>query len=43
VATYATTIILVVLGVIMLAAPDALPGLTVPGQSSMPSMSPMGS
>ena len=43
VATYATTIILVVLGVIMLAAPDALPGLTVPGQSPMPSMSPMGS
>ena len=43
VATYATTTILVVLGVIMLSAPDALPGLTVPSQSPMPSMSPMGS
>jgi hypothetical protein len=32
-----------VLGVIMLVAPDALPGLTVPGQSPMPPMSPMGS
>jgi predicted metal-binding membrane protein len=38
VATYGTTIVLVVLGVIMLLAPDALPGLTVPGQSPMPSM-----
>jgi predicted metal-binding membrane protein len=43
VATYTTTIVLVVLGVIMLVAPDALPGLTVPDQSPMPSMSPMGS
>jgi predicted metal-binding membrane protein len=43
VATYATTIVLVVLGVTMLVAPDALPGLTVPDQSPMPSMSPMGS
>jgi predicted metal-binding membrane protein len=42
-ATYTTTIVLVVLGVIMLVAPDALPGLTVPDQSPMPSMSPMGS
>jgi predicted metal-binding membrane protein len=41
VATYTTASILVVLGVVMLAAPDALPGLTVPGQSPMPSMSPM--
>ena len=40
VATYGTSIVLVVLGVTMLVAPDALPGLTVPGQSSMPSMSP---
>ena len=31
VATYGTTIVLVVLGVIMLVAPEALPGLTVPG------------
>lgn len=41
VATYGTTILLVVLGVLMLVAPDALPGLTVPDQSPMPSMSPM--
>ena len=43
VATYATTTVLVVLGIIMLVAPDALPGLTVPGQNPMPSMSQMGS
>jgi predicted metal-binding membrane protein len=43
VATYGTTSVLVVLGVIMLLAPDALPGLTVPGQSPMPSMSTIGS
>jgi predicted metal-binding membrane protein len=42
-ATYATTTVLVVLGVLMLVAPDALPGLNVPGQSPMPAMSPMGS
>jgi predicted metal-binding membrane protein len=42
-ASYGTTMILVALGVIMLLAPDALPGLTVPAQSPMPSMSPMGS
>jgi len=42
-ATYGTTIVLVVLGVTMLVVPDALPGLTVPGRSPMPSMSPMGS
>jgi predicted metal-binding membrane protein len=41
VATYGTTIVLVVLAVTMLVAPDALPGLTVPGPSPMPSMSPM--
>ncbi len=43
VATYGTATVLVVLGVIMLVAPETLPGLTVPGQSPMPSMSPMGS
>ena len=43
VATYGTTIVLVVLGVLMLVAPQALPGLTVPGQNPMPSMSRMGS
>jgi len=41
VATYGTTIVLVVLGVTMLVAPDALPGFNVPGPSLMPSMSPM--
>ncbi len=43
VATYGTTMVLAGLGITMLVAPDALPGLTVPGQSPMPSMSPMGS
>jgi len=42
VATYGTTMVLVVLGVLMLVAPDALPGLTVPGLNPMPSMSRMG-
>ena len=42
-ATYATTTILVLLGVIMLAAPDALPGLTVPAQDPMPPMPSMSS
>ena len=31
-ATYGTTIVLLALGVLILVAPDALPGLTVPGQ-----------
>ena len=39
VATYGTTTVLVVLGVVMLLAPGALPGLDVPGPSPMPSMS----
>lgn len=42
VATYATTIILVVLGVTVLVAPATLPGLTLPGQDPMAPMSPMG-
>jgi hypothetical protein len=33
--TYATAVILVVLGVLLLAAPDAVPGLTIPGDGSM--------
>ena len=41
VATYATTIILVVLGVTVLVAPATLPGLTLPGQDPMAPMSPM--
>ena len=33
--TYATAAILVILGVVLLAAPDAVPGLTIPGNDSM--------
>jgi predicted metal-binding membrane protein len=33
--TYATAVILVILGVMLLAAPDAVPGLTIPGNGSM--------
>jgi hypothetical protein len=29
--TYATAVLLLVLGVVLIAAPDAVPGLTVPG------------
>ena len=43
VATYGTALILVVLGVFVLAAPDALPGLTVPGDGQMPAMTTTGS
>jgi predicted metal-binding membrane protein len=38
VATYGTALILVVLGVLVLVAPEALPGLTTPGDDEMPSM-----
>ncbi len=41
-ATYGTAFVLLVLGLLVLVAPDALPGLTVPGQDSMPVMTPMG-
>ncbi len=41
VATYGTTAALLVLGVLLLAVPSALPGLTIPGTGSMPGMSPM--
>jgi predicted metal-binding membrane protein len=41
VATYGTALVLAALGVLVLVAPDALPGLTLPGQSPMPSMTPM--
>jgi predicted metal-binding membrane protein len=34
-ATYATALVLLVLGVVLLAAPDAIPGLTLPGAMSM--------
>ena len=33
VATYGTAAILLVLGVVLLAAPEAIPGLTIPGGS----------
>jgi hypothetical protein len=42
--TIATAALLLVLGVLLVAAPDALPGLTVPGGSgAMRSMDAMGS
>jgi predicted metal-binding membrane protein len=34
-ATYATALVLLVLGVVLLVAPDAIPGLTLPGAMSM--------
>lgn len=40
-ATYGTASVLLSLGVLVLVAPDALPGLTVPGHDSVPVMSPM--
>jgi predicted metal-binding membrane protein len=43
VATYGTAGILLALGVLLLAAPDAVPGLTIPGPDPMPHMEPMGS
>jgi predicted metal-binding membrane protein len=41
VGTYGVAAILIVLGVLLLASPDAIPGLTVPGGDSMSQMSPM--
>jgi predicted metal-binding membrane protein len=43
VATYGTAAILVVLGVLLLAAPDAIPSLTIPGSGPMPDMGRMSS
>jgi len=40
-ATYVTAAILLMLGVLLLAAPDTIPGLTVPGSGSMPHMDQM--
>ena len=37
-ATYGTAAILLTLGVLLLAAPDAIPGLTIPGSGSMTNM-----
>jgi predicted metal-binding membrane protein len=42
VATYGTAAVLLVLGVLVLVAPDALPALTVPGDEPMPGMQTMG-
>jgi len=41
VATYGTAALLLVLGVLMLVAPDVIPALTIPGAGSMPSMNEM--
>jgi predicted metal-binding membrane protein len=41
VATYGTGAVLLVLGVLMLAAPDVIPGLTIPGAGSMSQMDEM--
>jgi predicted metal-binding membrane protein len=38
VATWGTAALLLVLGVLLLAAPDAVPALTIPGDGSMPRM-----
>ena len=42
VATYGTAAILLALGVLLFAAPDAIPGLTIPEHDSMPQMGHMG-
>jgi len=39
-ATWGTAAVLLALGVLVLVAPDALPGLTIPGEGSMDPMSP---
>ena len=43
VATYGTAALLLVLGVLLLAAPDAIPALTIPGRGPMLEMPPTGS
>jgi predicted metal-binding membrane protein len=40
-ATYGTALVLLTLGVLVLAVPGALPGLTLPGHGSMPMTTPM--
>jgi len=40
VATYGTTALLLVLGVLLFVAPDAIPALTVPGSATMTEMAP---
>ena len=41
VAVYGTTAILLTLGVLLFTAPDAIPGLTIPGNSMDQQMTPM--
>jgi len=41
VATYGTAVVLLTLGLVVLLAPGALPGLTVPGGDPVPAMTPM--
>ncbi len=41
VATYGTAAVLIVLGALLIATPDAVPGLTIPGSGSMSQMSRM--
>jgi predicted metal-binding membrane protein len=43
VATYGTALMLVVLGVLVLAVPDAIPGFSIPGDTPMPAMTANGS
>jgi predicted metal-binding membrane protein len=43
VATYGTAALLLTLGVLLFAAPDAIPALTIPGNDQMNEMEPMGS
>jgi predicted metal-binding membrane protein len=43
VATYGTAVLLLALGLLVLLAPDAIPGLTLPGAGQMDGMEPMGS
>ena len=43
VATWGTAVVLLTLGILLLAAPDAIPALTVPGAGQMDGMDPMGS
>jgi predicted metal-binding membrane protein len=42
VATYGTALVLLVLGLLLLVAPDAVPALTIPSGDSMPRMGAMG-
>jgi hypothetical protein len=43
VATYGTAMVLLVLGLLLLLAPDAIPALTIPSGDSMQQMGGMGS